>query len=73
MVHGHDHFPVVGKSLGVHIYYLDPHTGEVKELTARGQVIKAEDVLKYKEKRDSERSDALREMQRLGQEFDAAT
>ena len=35
--------------------------------------IKAEDVLDYKKKRDSERSDALREMQRLGQEFDAAT
>ena len=34
--------------------------------------IRAEDVTKYKEKQDQVRSKALRDLQRLGQEFDAA-
>ena len=33
--------------------------------------IKAQDVLEYKDRRDKQRADALREMQRLGQEMDA--
>ena len=32
--------------------------------------IKAEDLLEYKERRDTERSNALHELQRLGQEID---
>ena len=32
--------------------------------------IKSQDVLAYKERRDDERSDALRELQRLGQEIE---
>lgn len=34
--------------------------------------IRSEDVLAFKHKRDAERKDDLRELQRLGQEFDAA-
>ena len=33
--------------------------------------IKAQDLLAYKDRRDNNRADALRELQRLGQEFDA--
>ena len=33
--------------------------------------IKSQDLLAYKERRDNERSDALRELQRLGQEMEA--
>lgn len=33
--------------------------------------IKAEDLLRYKNKRDKERSTTLRDLQRLGQEFEA--
>lgn len=33
--------------------------------------IRASDVLKFRAERDAERSEALRELQRLGQEFDA--
>jgi excisionase family DNA binding protein len=33
--------------------------------------IRAEELLRYKDRRDSERSDALRDLQRLGQEFEA--
>jgi excisionase family DNA binding protein len=33
--------------------------------------IKAQDLLRYKDRRDRARSDALRDLQRLGQEFEA--
>lgn len=33
--------------------------------------VRVEDLLAYKERRDIERSESLRELQRLGQEFDA--
>jgi excisionase family DNA binding protein len=33
--------------------------------------VRASDLLEFRERRDSERADALRDLQRLGQEFDA--